>query len=267
VLRSFHQRINRMLDGVRTLRVLPDRRRSPSAKRMLHVNLLYWSSDEEAIQDDWEAVGKDLQMALWSFWREHESDLGEDRSPEKFGVAWIELPPRRRPGSATTTVRQAGRGAREMSGDLSREQDGRDDTDESQAPFLSIRETSFSGPLPPPQVLKDYNDVLPDAAERIIAMAETQSVHRQSLERLSVEATLQDARAGRAERRTGQWLGFTLALVAIVGGSLAAILSPGTAGQIGGAVIGGSALVSLVSVFVAGSESTRSRSRSEQQDE
>lgn len=41
---------------------------------------------------------------------------------------------------------------------------------------------AFSGPLPPPEMLKQYNDAFDGCAERIVAMAERQSDHRQSLE-------------------------------------------------------------------------------------
>lgn len=45
------------------------------------------------------------------------------------------------------------------------------------------RSISHSGPLPDPDTLQRYEQVLPGLAERIVAMAEKQSDHRQSLER------------------------------------------------------------------------------------
>jgi uncharacterized membrane protein len=42
--------------------------------------------------------------------------------------------------------------------------------------------SSFSGPLPPPNLLAQYNEVLPDGANRIVTMAERQAKHRQRLE-------------------------------------------------------------------------------------
>jgi uncharacterized membrane protein len=42
---------------------------------------------------------------------------------------------------------------------------------------------TFSGPIPPPTLLAEYNKVVPNAAERILAMAEKQSEHRQFLEK------------------------------------------------------------------------------------
>ena len=42
---------------------------------------------------------------------------------------------------------------------------------------------SFSGPLPPPEILKMYNDIVPNGADRIMTMTEKQSDHRQFLEK------------------------------------------------------------------------------------
>ena len=40
----------------------------------------------------------------------------------------------------------------------------------------------FEGPLPPPSILAQYDQVAPGAAERILGMAERQSSHRIALE-------------------------------------------------------------------------------------
>jgi uncharacterized membrane protein len=69
----------------------------------------------------------------------------------------------------------------------------------------------FSGPLPPPEVLAQYNEVLPQAAERIITMAEGQSAHRQHLEKSVVDSNI-------ASEKRGQYLGFTIMMTALVGG-------------------------------------------------
>ena len=42
--------------------------------------------------------------------------------------------------------------------------------------------TAFSGPLPPPEILARYNEIVPDGAERIIRVAEKQADHRMALE-------------------------------------------------------------------------------------
>lgn len=41
----------------------------------------------------------------------------------------------------------------------------------------------MSGPLPPPAILQGYEEICPGAADRIISMAESQSLHRQQIEK------------------------------------------------------------------------------------
>jgi uncharacterized membrane protein len=53
------------------------------------------------------------------------------------------------------------------------------------AVFAQKTELSYSvhsGPLPPPEDLAKYNMIVPDAAERILRMAEKQQAHRMELE-------------------------------------------------------------------------------------
>jgi len=47
---------------------------------------------------------------------------------------------------------------------------------------IIAQQSSFSGPIPPPQFLEKYNEIVPGSAEIIINMAKDQSEHRQSLE-------------------------------------------------------------------------------------
>lgn len=58
----------------------------------------------------------------------------------------------------------------------------------------------FSGPLPHPQLLSQYNEAVPDGAERIVRLTESQARHRQTME----------ARA--------QIFTFVLATIGLVGG-------------------------------------------------
>lgn len=56
------------------------------------------------------------------------------------------------------------------------------------AGFTQIQ--SFSGPIPPPNVLQGYEDVLKGSAERILSMAEKQSNHRIEMESTVVKRGL-----------------------------------------------------------------------------
>lgn len=69
-----------------------------------------------------------------------------------------------------------------------------------------IMERRFSGPLPPPEFLAAYKEILPDSPERILSMAEKEQRHRHEIETIVVNKTMK-------QRSAGQWLGFSLALL------------------------------------------------------
>ncbi|MBR2124529.1 MAG: DUF2335 domain-containing protein [Acetobacter sp.] len=53
-----------------------------------------------------------------------------------------------------------------------------------------------SGPLPPPEQLLRYNDAVPNAADRIIRMAETQLEHRIQIEKLAIRTQARNSTLG-----------------------------------------------------------------------
>ena len=58
-------------------------------------------------------------------------------------------------------------------------------------PQIQLQQVEItSGPIPSPQILQQYNQIVPDAAERIIRMAEKQSDHRINLERKVVNSNI-----------------------------------------------------------------------------
>ena len=69
----------------------------------------------------------------------------------------------------------------------------------------------FYGPLPPPQILAKYGEIIPDGAERILAMAERQEEHRHQMEKAIVEAEIQQSRLGLI-------LGFVVVMTMGIGG-------------------------------------------------
>src|SRR5215813_12924903 len=64
---------------------------------------------------------------------------------------------------------------------------------------------SWKGIVPPPGTLKEYNDAVPDGAERILQIAEKQSEHRLEMEK---QVTDEDQR----QNRNGQNFAFIIAL-------------------------------------------------------
>jgi len=76
----------------------------------------------------------------------------------------------------------------------------------------------YGGPIPPASMLREYNEVLPGAAERIFKMAELQSEHR-----IFLEKTVIVGDSKRADK--GLWIGAAIAFV-VLGGSITCIVYP-----------------------------------------
>lgn len=109
---------------------------------------------------------------------------------------------------------------------------------------IRVEQSAFAGPLPPPEVLANYNQILPGLAERIVTMAETQSRHRQHIEEIAIASKIQN-------ERHGQYLAFILAAIALVGSFWVIALGKSPAGITG--IIG--TLATLAAVFVYGRRS------------
>lgn len=106
----------------------------------------------------------------------------------------------------------------------------------------------FTGPLPHPRILRQYNDALTNGADRIMAMTEREQEHRHRMQEKLVEAQIADQQREREERKRGQTFGLLIGLFAVAAGSLTAILDhPWVGGGIGSAGV-----IGLVSVFVSG---------------
>ena len=80
--------------------------------------------------------------------------------------------------------------------------------------------TTFSGPLPPPPWLAEYERIHPGTASRLLDHAEAEARHRRSLAELRLKV---DSRYGTR----GQWMAFGLSLISLgSAGWLAAVAGP-----------------------------------------
>jgi uncharacterized membrane protein len=119
---------------------------------------------------------------------------------------------------------------------------------------ISLERRAFFGPLPPPEMLKAYDIVQPGLAQQIFELAQTQAEHRMELEKAVV--------FGDGRRSwVGLLLGFIIACLFL--GSSTYIIVQGH--DLAGGILGGSGLVSLVSVFIYGTNA-RSKERAEKRD-
>lgn len=61
---------------------------------------------------------------------------------------------------------------------------------------MMMMSEQFSGPIAHPRHLREYEEILPGSAERILAMAERQQAHNSEMERMIVSAQVSDQKRG-----------------------------------------------------------------------
>lgn len=116
--------------------------------------------------------------------------------------------------------------------------------------------TEWSGPIPPPEVLKQYNQIYPELAETIIHQWMGETNHRHEIENKLVND-------GISRAKTGQFLGFFIAIFAfIVAGYCATVGSPYV-----GSVIAGGTTLGIVSIFVIGRKNSTPKNKNIEDDD
>lgn len=99
----------------------------------------------------------------------------------------------------------------------------------------------YQGPIPEPEDLARFNEIIPNGADRIMRMAEEQARHRMSLETTVVSGQ-------QRQSANGQWFAFLIALFGISSGVFLAIKGHDWVGY----GIAGTTVVSLVYTFITG---------------
>ncbi len=83
--------------------------------------------------------------------------------------------------------------------------------------IVSEAHISFQGPLPHPQILKQYDQVYPGAAKIIFTLVSAQSKHRQELEKKVIASDIQ-------HERLGMYFAFIITVTMIIGGIILIML-------------------------------------------
>lgn len=105
-------------------------------------------------------------------------------------------------------------------------------------------ETHYSGPLPPPEVMQSYDEILPGGAERLFAMAENEQKFRHSTQDMAIRGTI-------SRDKRGQWMGFAITMVIL---GIASVFAYRGNTIFAGTLIGLD-LIGLATVFVIGRRS------------
>jgi uncharacterized membrane protein len=105
---------------------------------------------------------------------------------------------------------------------------------------------TYAGPLPPPQILAGYKEVIPDLPERLVRAWEDEAKHRRDLERKQHEADVRTQDARRIDDTRRVVFGFVLGLVGLAAAAAIGIAGHATAA----AVVGGGSLAVMVAGFL-----------------
>jgi uncharacterized membrane protein len=107
---------------------------------------------------------------------------------------------------------------------------------------------TYSSPLPPPEILAQYEKISPGLVQKIIELTEIQGNHRRELEAKKLEAEISHQKRRDCEAKIGQLCALFIAVSAIVGGTITAIYGYEWAGGL----IGVSGIGGIVYTFVHG---------------
>lgn len=88
---------------------------------------------------------------------------------------------------------------------------------------IEASSVSFSGPLPPPDMLQRYNEIIPNGADRVMTMAENQSKHRERIEAAVIESNVKS-------QARGTTYGFIMGMTGLLGGMFLIYSGHGTTG-------------------------------------
>lgn len=112
---------------------------------------------------------------------------------------------------------------------------------------VSHTQQQFSGPIPPPSILADYDALIPGAADRILTIFEAQTNHRHDIELRTTRANVGIARANICERRIGQMLAFIMGLALT---AATVYLAMNNHDWVAG-ILGGTTMLGAITAFMA----------------
>lgn len=106
-----------------------------------------------------------------------------------------------------------------------------------------------SGPLPHPNILRGYEDILPGSAERILQMAEKEQIHRFDLDFKFHKTDSRDSLLGIA-------CATVLGVLTLTSGVCIVKIAPSTSGIVIGGLLGASGLAAIVGTFIRGTKTS-----------
>ena len=106
----------------------------------------------------------------------------------------------------------------------------------------------ISGPIPSPEMLRQYEQLKPGMIDWIVKMADDEAVHRRSTEAQAIEIQGRDQKAYRRSELLGQIFGFAIGVTALVCATIMGVHGA----QWSASIVGGGGVTGLVTAFIVG---------------
>ncbi|MCT0254521.1 MULTISPECIES: DUF2335 domain-containing protein [unclassified Synechocystis] len=116
----------------------------------------------------------------------------------------------------------------------------------------SIERRFYSGPIPPPEIIRGYEEVVQGSADRILKMTEKQLEHRIATENKQLDHSIKSETKLINNEASLSYLGLVAGFMIAMFGLSGAIYLGIKDKPVASASMTGFALVSLVSVFISG---------------
>ena len=114
--------------------------------------------------------------------------------------------------------------------------------------IAQIEQQQLSGPVPSPELLRQYESLRPGFADRLIRLAEQEAEHRRKMESEVLALQSTDQKAYRRSEFAGQIFGLCIGLAAIAGAVVMAVHGA----QLAATFLGTGGVTGLVTAFILG---------------
>ena len=114
--------------------------------------------------------------------------------------------------------------------------------------YAQIAQQHISGPIPSPEVLRQYDAFSPGLADRLVRIAEQEAEHRRKMEADVIALQRSDQMAYRRSEFAGQLFGLSIGLAAIIGAVIMAVHGA----QVAASFLGTGGVTGLVTAFILG---------------
>lgn len=108
---------------------------------------------------------------------------------------------------------------------------------------LTAHAEFFSGPIPHPSLLEEYERVCPGSCDKIFKMAMDEQSHRHSVDQKTIDFE-------ERQIKRGQWFGFGIAIATLIAAVTIVLRGDSTTHSIVGSFIGVGGLASIAGAFV-----------------